>query len=427
MKKTTISLFTLVIIAAIFLAPLFYWIILGKTDKGLSEIENRILSTFPTDVFLNFRTAIKRIFQKLPKESGELFFNGVIVGDLQKEYESAMKDQFPARDMLLNISAFWEQINIRTAYSLTEDELIPASFSKDYLVTRDYQYIVEKPANWSVENERNLDSLLNQFGEMKKSLPLLNFTLFIIEPIQNSAAHPSINSYPNADGGKTATYIEKNQPPSWQMDALILNSFAEYRNLYHKTDHHLNIHGGWEMYKRIYQILSHSYNEISPMLELVEIKTIPGLKMLGSKASRTLIDKNPEVFEYAVVDLPEYQINVNYELTEYGARKEYSSGEFSSKKYANHYGRFYGTVRKIIRYSFPSSPERNLLVFTDSYFRLIQNYIASHYRDTVVIDIRFINDLDKGISEIVEEYDIDDILIVSSVDILTNEFPVLDF
>ena len=399
---------------------------LGKNDRGFSELENRNLKTFPNE-WQDFKTSIKRVFQGLINESGEYFFNDVYRGSFQREIETAIKDQFPNRESFINLSFQWQYANTALAYSIVQDELIPPNFVDNYLVTRDYRYILRGPANWTGETKESLQNGLKYYQDMKEAFPEINFNLLMLDHLSRSQSHPSNEFFPNADSGRSTAYIEDNPPSGWNTDILSFDSFQEYKNHFFRTDHHLNIHGGWKLYQKTYGLLSRSYKNISPMLELKEIKKVEGLKMLGTSARSTLIDKYPEDFEYAVVELEPYEVLVNNESTRYGARDKYLKGIFPKPKFTDHYGVFYGPAQKLIQYSFPASQDRNLLIFNDSYSRMIQNYIASHYRNTVVIEFRVIESLEKGLAEIISEYEIDDVLFVGSISSLFTNLKRLSY
>jgi hypothetical protein len=406
--------------------PSYLWFVIGKNDRGISELENRYLQTFP-DEFQNFKTALNSLFQGLIIEAGEYFFSDVINGSFQDNVEIAMSDQFPARELLIRLSNQWQYLNTAMAYSLVQDELIPPNFDDDYLVTRDYRYILRRPANWAEETKESLQNGLKYYQDMKEAFPEINFNLLMLNPLSRSQFHPSNMFFPEADAGRSAAYIKNNPPFGWNLAILSFDSYEEYKENFFRTDHHLNIRGGWKLYQKSYELLSESFTDISPMLELKEIKKVEGIKMLGSSARGTLIDKYPEDFEYSVVDLEPYDVLVNKEFARYGSRDKYLNGIFPKKKFTDHYRIFYGSAQKLIQYSFPSSQDRNILIFSDSYSRIIQNYIASHYRKTLLIDFRFIESLDMTLSEIIKVYEIDDVLFVGSTSSLFFDLEKISF
>ena len=60
-------------------------------------------------------------------------------------------------------------------------------------------------------------------------------------------------------------------------------------------------------------------------------------------------------------------------------------------------------------FKFNQEDKPNVLVFSDSYFNIIQEWFASHFNNTVIIDMRA-NDGQFNLDYYIEEYDIDIIL-----------------
>jgi len=74
-----------------------FWGLTGGNWLEESQLEGRFLSTFPVLSYRDFKTAVKRIFQRMPEEAGDIFFNQLLDKRYQQEFSKAVKEQFPGR------------------------------------------------------------------------------------------------------------------------------------------------------------------------------------------------------------------------------------------------------------------------------------------------------------------------------------------
>jgi hypothetical protein len=51
-------------------------------------------------------------------------------------------------------------------------------------------------------------------------------------------------------------------------------------------------------------------------------------------------------------------------------------------------------------------------MITSSYSRTIQLYLAAHFHDTYIIDLRFEEDREKSLQDFIDEYQITDVLVL---------------
>ncbi len=159
-------------------------------------------------------------------------------------------------------------------------------------------------------------------------------------------------------------------------------------------------------------MIKEKFPDISPINQVKEIEKIEGLDFYGSLARKSLYPVPPDVLEYASVGKMDYETYVDNVLTTYGNRDKYINGIYNkSDKFENHYRGFYGAQKILIQYHFNNSSQRNLLMITSSYSRTIQLYLASHFRDTYIIDLRFEENRLKSLQEFIDQYQITDVLV----------------
>jgi hypothetical protein len=169
-----------------------------------------------------------------------------------------------------------------------------------------------------------------------------------------------------------------------------------------------------DAYRMIYGMIKEKYPDISPMLDVKEYRQVEGLQFLGYFARQSLYPVPPDILEYAKVSsVPHYDTYVDGVETPYGNRDDYIRGTYNKgDKFYNHYRGFYGIQKRLIQYHFDNDSKRNLLMITSSYSRTIQLYIASHFRDTYIIDMRFPENSNKPLQEFIDEYGITDVLVL---------------
>ncbi len=109
--------------------------------------------------------------------------------------------------------------------------------------------------------------------------------------------------------------------------------------------------------------------------------------------------------------MPAYDTYVDGELVNYSGREDYLNGIYNHDKFYNHYRGFYGRQQVLIQFHFNNDSPRNLLMITSSYSRTIQMYIASHFHDTYVIDLRFEENSSKSLQQFIDDYGITDVLV----------------
>jgi hypothetical protein len=115
------------------------------------------------------------------------------------------------------------------------------------------------------------------------------------------------------------------------------------------------------------------------------------------------------------VDFPAYEMKVNDQLIEQNQRQAYFEGNYSTVPYTNHYNEFYGYVTNYTEYTFENDSNRNLLFIGSSYRYALDPLVASHYKKTYCVDLRYFTDF--SLSEFLAEHEVDDILIIGDNDV----------
>lgn len=411
MKKNIQNLVFILIILVMLVSPAIYWLSRGGNWTEDSILEDRKLVVFPQVSFQEFKTGLKRIYQGLYAQAGEIFFNQFINGSFQRTFNKAAAEQMPLRIPLVELAKSFDRAVIHSAYAALPDEAYPASFDSGLYVDRRDENLMQDLAYFDAAEREAIDARVANYEALLTEHPDIHFYVYNIETLPYSRFHPLIAYYPQADNGQSLEYFLANKPENLAFANFDLNSYAEYQERFFKTDQHWNIRASLEAYGQIYALLKEQYPDISPMLTADAIQQVNGIEFLGSMARKTLYPIQPDILEYVDVSMPAYDTYVDGELNNYSGRENYLNGIYNRDKFYNHYRGFYGKQQILIRLHFDNDSTRNLLMVTSSYSRTIQMYIAAHFHDTYVIDLRFEENSSRSLQEFIDEYGITDVLV----------------
>lgn len=404
-RLTFLSLFFLLILAV----PVF-WLVSGKQAGEYSIVEERTLETFPQLSLPSFLVAMKASLLGNFERAGEFFFNQFLQREFQARFEQAASDQFPWRMEAISLVKALERAQIRAAYALLPDTVMPSDMSSGYYVMRDGSRLLAAPAVFNAEKKAVIDAGIQNYRQLVDTFPDLNISIFYIQRLEDSEYYP-INGYlPEADGGRSIAYFAQQLPPGINLQKMMLSSYQDYADTSFKTDHHWNMVGACRGYELVYEQLSKNYPDIPPARTCGDYTVIPGLQFLGSYARETLYPIAPEPFAVSLSPMPAYTVLLNGKEVQHTKMDKYLAGDFSRQPYVNHYARIYGSLSDPIEYDFPGNPPRNLLLIGSSYRAPIEPFIASHYRHTYIIDPRY--DPDFSLREFLKTHQVDDLLIL---------------
>jgi hypothetical protein len=385
--------------------------------QTFSEIEKTELDQFPQFNLENFKNGIKHLLNGNFSLAFKTAFADFLTNSFQEDIENAASDQIPLRLYLTTCARWVEQAQIKAAYEFLPDPAIPVSADVDYFLLRsDQQVFVQPPATWDDNRRELIDKRIQNYQNVQQLFPEINFFIFYLEHIAYSPYHPMNSLYPQADQGQSFNYFLENKPENLRVSCLLLSSLDEFREKFFNTDHHWNIRGAWAAYEIIYEMLSSEISGLGPKLELKGFKSIEGLNFCGSIIRRTLYPCEPEIFEYADVDIPSHRTFVDGKESEYGNKQAYLNGDFSRDPLADHHAGFYGPVSPLVEYDFDNPNNRNLLIIGGSYTQSMQELVASLYDKTYVVDLRYYEDFSLG--ELIKQYDIQDVLVIGDLSVL---------
>jgi len=394
-------------------SALLYWIARGETGTVRSLIEYRILVPFPEFPLGEIKIGLKYALQGKPLQAWQSSQKPFSSSEFQKEFETAISDQFPLRTTWIQTAYDFDRALIRASYLPINTPAIPADMKESQIyVIKDQPVLFYFPKSFTSREIATIESTISSYTRLIQHHPDINFYVYYVESIDYSPYNPITAENFNADKGQALSYFETHLPAGLRFGKFTINGFEDHLKYYYRTDHHWNIHGTLHAYEMIYHMLAENYPDISPMLAHDNVYTFPDISFHGSFSRRTLYRLNPaDKFEVALVDLPSYRIlDVNGFPMELNHMEEYLAGKYSTRPFTDHYIEYYGADTDLVEFIFDNQSKRNLLIIGDSYVNSIETLLASHYSHTYSVDIRNYPDEFFSLSDFLISHDVDDIL-----------------
>lgn len=402
--------FVLIIFFVILLAVPIYWLTKGETSDERSVVESRDLAALRPAATPNLQRGISLIKEGKVIDGVKILIDLYTSSSFIEKFETATSDQFPFRLPVIQFSKSLERGIIKFTYSFTDDIVIPADMTNDIYYDAVNDQLLQPINLFNADSQELIDERIENYVDLIQTYPEQKFYLYYHQIIDDSEFHPMAQYFPQADKGQSIEYFENNLPEGLRLKKFLLTSMEDHLKYYYRTDLHWNVHGIFRAYEEIYELLSKDYPEISPILAYEKIITFPDIKFLGLMARLTFYPIDGDDFSVEVIDIPPHEMRWGGQIVSENTKNIYFAGEYSRVPYVNHYNEFYGYPTGLIEYTFDNDSDRNLLIFGSSYINALEPLLASHYQKTYCVDLR--RDTDFSLSDFLEKYDVDDIVIV---------------
>lgn len=396
--------FFLVLFFSMLLLVSAYWLFAEKNQEVNSIEEQRQLTRIPALTLKELRSF-----------SLDLVTGTNHTGEYAKLLETGLSDRFPLRLFFLKASRWVDRQIIALAYLPLQDAALPADSHSDVEVLADRSRLIRMPTLYDAELEHKIDAAAANYDLLIKRFPDLHFYAYYIQEVWDSAYHPLAPYFQDADKGRPIEYFQEIMPVGLTLGQFAFSSFKDMQWFY-KTDHHWTMRGACRGYQQIYALLALNYPDITPVVDCDHYMVVPGVQFLGSSARDALYPMQPEEIEVSTAPLPEHTILVDGKPSKYTHLASYLRGDFNTYPYTDHYRLIFGAFNKQVEYEFPASPMRNLLIIGSSYRTPVLPFIASHYRHTWVVDLRFEEDFSLG--EFLNEHPVDDLLLLGEDNVI---------
>ena len=340
-----------------------------------SEEENRMLATIPRFSFSSF-----------------------INGDYLNGVNDYINDHFAFRNIYLKLNSFWET----SVMGKTENN--------DVYIGKD-GYLFEK-FSYEEEEKKNVESnakVIYKFAEQMKELNVPTYFLLIPNSIYiNSDKLPENVETP--DQHDIIKYVYENTNNTVNIDVTdVLEKENAKRQLYFRTDHHMNSDGAYVVYNEFCKAAN---IDAVPIENFIKVKiTSNFLGTFDSKAQ--IINQVPdEIFVY------QNDINTNIkeaiydrETTNSIFNEEYLEGKDKYSYFLNG-----NNSKAVIKTNVTNN--KKLLVIKDSYAHIMSQFLCENYSEVHFLDPRYTN---FDYADYVKENEITDVLFLYNVSNFTTD------
>ncbi|SHI03650.1 DHHW family protein [Clostridium grantii] len=310
-------------------------------DRYFSQVENRILA-------------------QVPKFS----LNNMISGRFTNKFEEYITDQFPLRDFWVSVKSDVERFTLKTFNN-------GIYFGEDGYLLEDYKRTNEQ-----------LLSNINSINTFSKAMPNIK-TYFLLAPNSVKIYEDKLPLFASPyNQSKTLEKVEA------QLNANVnfINVYAEMVNkkneyIYFKTDHHWTMRGAYYAYKELCNKLNLKAYSINDFNSIIIDKSFYGT--FYSKASnRHILPDSIEIFT------PKIKNKYKIEYIDTGKSSD-SFYEYSHLNKKDKYSIFLDGNHALTTITTNIKNEKRLVIFKDSYAHSLIPFLANHYEEIHIIDLRY--------------------------------------
>lgn len=350
------------------------WSVFQK-DKTYSETENRVLAGKP-----------------------ELSLSSLSSGQYMSDMESYVTDQFFFRNQ-------W--IKLKT----TEDLAIGKRESNGVYIGKK-QNLLEIQDDYDPDNVTKTAKAISDFADkhetLNQTITLVPNAGYICDPLRP-------NNAPVHDQSKDIALVQKNLGDNiTYFDLTETMKSHKTEQIYYKTDHHWTSLGA-----------KYAFEALAPQLKITNVPSDYTVypvthSFQGTLASKSGYTRSEDTIEVYIPKDGAPDTLVNY--TEQG-EKTASLYKSSALKQKDKYEVFFGGNFARVDIDTPESPDRNLLIFKDSYANCMIQFLQPYFRTITMIDARYYYD---DVDRIISDRNITDILYLYNVNTFMTDTSLAD-
>lgn len=358
-----------------------------------------VLTWFPINHLM-----IKLGYKELQTTDNWTIFKGTKKTTIGKIDDKVKSIKTSLENRVTNYFPFYHQLN-KSFYSLVinsnkllynKNTPIGTNTSNEYVFfdnENKFYYLVNNYSNEELEiRTKNQAFFYNSLYESNKNI---NLNLYIIPRYdQTGLAIRDLSNY--------TEIFKESLNPNINVKELNIENTEDYLNKFYKTDHHWNINGTYLGYQEIMHMLNKTPLELTKQ----KVNTSPYYGSLAKSSLSTLTSD----------DIYDFDINLDYKVT---INNQEPNEKFKPRKityqknyqFYDYYVHYYNGQYGLIHYVYPNN-DNNLLIIGDSYNWSIDYLIASHYKNTYVVNLRY-DEYTKNTfnyKDFIKENNIDDVL-----------------
>lgn len=339
-------------------------------DRSFSELENRMLAQKP-----------------------KFTVKGLISGRFTRKFEEYVTDQFAFRDFWVGIKSDAERLTLKTINN-------GIFFGNDGYLLEDYK----KSDQQLIENIKFINNFASRLPNVSTYLLLAPNSVKIYE----DKLPPFASPYDQLKA------IEKVKD-GLDSDIAFVDAYDILKNMkdeyiYFKTDHHWTMRGAYYAYRELAKIIGVKPYDLKDFTSEIVSDNFYGT--FYSKANNRHLA--PDVIEILKSDS-----DIKYEIY-YADEDRYTDTLYDLKHLdkKDKYSVFLGGNHSLMTIKTNVKNNKKIVIFKDSYSHCFIPFLANHYEEIHVIDLRYYK-LDAY--KYIEEHDIKEALFIYSVSNFTTD------
>ena len=367
----------------------------------------KVYKILPAIIFVGFIVTMLVLFLVLPKkeysssekrylEQAPAFsFSSLLSGEFGEDFEEYLSDQTAGRNFWVGLAAYYQ-------YGIGNN-------GSDGIYKCSNDYLVNDPADMS--------GLMRNVGfieEFSASCPV--DTTVLVAPSTGYVCEDILpKNHMEYRDGEEFPQIKEGLPSCSFVDLreTFKSEYASGKQIYYKTDHHWTAYGAYTAYRELGKTLGYTPHEQGDY----KVTEYPGFYGTTYSSSGFWLTPSDTI---EVWDNPANDSTVVTTITDGGETTEqkdmfYLSHLEEDDKYPIYLdGNHPYTVIK----NSAADSDKKLLVIKDSFAHSLVPYLADHYSEIIMVDLRYYT---NPVSQIVAEEGIDQVLVLYSVDNLATD------
>ena len=343
----------------------------------------------PTKIFSDKEN---RYLEQFPKFN----FKNILSGNFSNKFETYVTDQFIGRD-------HW--IGLKTLSQLT---ILQKDNGRVYFGREDYLFDLSQGIDEQQFNI-NMDSI-NIFVEKMKEYNHNIVISTMLIPTKTEVLKDKLPLYADVVDEKEVVEKIKDKLEGIQIIDLI-DPLKEHSDeyIYYRTDHHWTTNGAYYGYKEYMDWVGETASE----KDQFTINKVSNNFYGTSYRKANFYNGEPDhIYTYIPNQRIDYHISHNN-----GAESEKLYDEGFLKK-VDQYSYFLGGDTALIKIETSIKNNKTIVVMKDSFANSLIPFLMGHYNNIVVADTRYYN---GSVSDLVKEFDADEILLLYNIQNFTNE------
>ena len=343
-----------------------FLLIIAFPKEDFSKIENRNLSQFPS----------------ISKQT-------ITGGDFEKEIEDYLNDHFPFRNKLVSL-------NTKRELLLGKRMVNGVYYAKDgYLIEYHDENDIDK--DMEKNNARILSGAASYFG---KKIGNENVKIYLTQTKENALSYLLPGELTPYDGGKMVNRVKKRLKKEGAdikvIDTSLILSDAE--GMYYYTDHHWVSDAAKEVYEKWCE------DEGEDKRTDIMDKVVVSDSFCGSTYSKVLYSSRKDEIVLYESSSSSSLISVTYP-DDSDVDDRDSMYQMDRLSHAQGYEVFFGGNFSDIVIHNDNGNGKRLVIFKDSFANCFVPFLAGHYSDILMIDLRYLDEPIKDVLDGFGEYD----------------------